>query len=171
MFLHSEKLFMKSGDKKPASPHLGKPKSVTVTASFDPNKVTRRVFLFMWEQGVTYAVCDYETVLPQSSDFMYKIDTYSDYNSVGYDKNNNTNHWHPARGVDSSDAIRWYNSGGSLMSAIDKGLSCKVLGWKNIVNGDYALNVPGYTYEIKGYDIIVKAPNGLSATFNSHYNP
>lgn len=162
---------MKSFEKTPVSPHLGKPKSFAVSASYDPSKVTRRVFLFMWEKGVTYAVCDYETILPASKDFMYKVDTYSGYNSVGYDKNNSANHWQPARGVDSNDAIRWYATNGSLMSAIDKGLSCAVLGWKNIVNGNYALNIPGYTYVIDGYDITVKAPNGKTATFNSHYNP
>lgn len=167
----SEELLMKSLAKMPLSPHLGKPKSFTVSASFDPAKATRRVFLFMWEKGVTYAVCDYETMLPQNSNLMYKIDTYSGYNSVGYDKNNSANHWQPARGVDSSDAIRWYFANGSLMSAIDKSLSCKVIGWKNIVNGDYALNIPGYTYVIDGYDITIKAPNGAKATFNSHYNP
>ena len=157
---------------EPEPPHLGKPKSFTVTATFDPSsKVTRRAFVFNWEDGVTYAVCDYETMLPQSSEFMYKQDSFTQYNSVGYDKNNATQPWQPARGSDDNDAIRWYFSGGELMSAIDKALSCKVIGWKNVVDGDYALVIRGYTYEINGYNITVKAPNGQTVTFNSHYNP
>lgn len=165
-------IYVEQGGDEPEPPHLGKPKAFTVTATFDPTaKVTRRAFVFNWEDGVTYAVCDYETALPASGDFMFKKDSYNGYNSVGYDKNNTSNHWQPARGVDGNDAIRWYASNGGLMSAIDKALSCKVIGWKNVVNGDYALVIPGYTYEIHGYDITVKAPNGKTVTFNSHYNP
>ncbi len=157
---------------EPPQPNFGKPKGFSVTATFDPgSKVTRRAFVFNWENGVTYAVCDYETMLPKSSDFMYKQDSFTQYNSVGYDKNNAAQHWQPARGSDDSDAIRWYFANGSLMSAIDKALSCKVIGWKNIVDGDYALVIRGYTYEINGYNITVKAPNGQTVTFNSHYNP
>lgn len=155
---------------EPDPPHLGKPKGFTVTATYDPTaKVTRRAFVFNWEDGVTYAVCDYETALPSASDFMFKVDTYGSYNSVGYDKNS-ANHWQPARGSDDSDAIRWYFSNGSLMSGIDKDLTCQVIGWKNIVNGKYALVIPGYNYTINGYNITVKAPNGQTVTFNSHHN-
>ncbi len=154
----------------PEPPHFGKPKGFTVTATYDPTaKVTRRAFVFNWEDGVTYAVCDYETSLPSTGDFMFKADAYAGYNSVGYDKNNGTNHWQPARGSDDSDAIRWYHSNGVLMSGIDKDLTCQVIGWKNVVNGKYALVIPGYTYTINGYNITVKAPNGQTVTFNSHY--
>lgn len=154
---------------EPDQPHLGKPKGFVVTATFDPtSKVTRRAFCFNWEDGVTYAVCDYETMLPGESDFMFKEDSYTGYNSVGYDKDN-ANHWQPARGTDDSDAIRWYFADGSLMSAIDKDLSCMVIGWKNIVSGKYALVIPGYTYTIDGYNITVTAPNGQKVTFNSHH--
>ncbi len=156
---------------EPDPPHLGKPKGFTVTATYDPtSKVTRRAFVFNWEDGVTYAVCDYETALPRESDFMFKVDTYDGYNSVGYDKNNSANHWQPARGSDDRDAIRWYFSNGNLMSGIDKDLTCQVIGWKNIVNGKYALVIPGYTYTINGYNITVKAPNGQTVTFNSHHD-
>lgn len=155
---------------EPEPPHLGKPKGFTVTATYDPTtKVTRRAFVFNWEDGVTYAVCDYETALPSTSDFMFKADTYGAYNSVGYDKNNSANHWQPARGSDDGDAIRWYYSNGALMSGIDKDLTCQIIGWKNIVNGTYALVIPGYTYSINGYNIMVKAPDGQTVTFNSHY--
>ncbi|MBO5039430.1 MAG: hypothetical protein J6C85_08290 [Alphaproteobacteria bacterium] len=155
---------------EPDQPHLGKPKSFMVTATFDPtSKVTRRAFCFNWENGVTYAVCLYETELPNQSDFMFKQDTYQGYNSVGYDKNN-SNHWQPARGVDSSDAIRWYDASGKMFSAIDKDLSCKIIGWKNIVNGKYAMEIPGYTYTMDGYNITVKAPSGKTVTFNSHHD-
>ncbi|MCM1323914.1 MAG: hypothetical protein NC218_07120 [Acetobacter sp.] len=165
-------IYVKEPSTEPEPPHLGKPKSFTVTATFDPtSKVTRRAFVFNWEDGVTYAVCDYETMLPASGDFMFKKDSYNGYNSVGYDKNNPTQHWQPARGSDDSDAIRWHFANGTVMSAIDKALSCKVIGWKNIVDGDYALIIRGYTYEINGYNLTVKAPNGETVTFNSHYNP
>lgn len=165
-------IYVEQGGDEPEPPHLGKPKGFTVTATFDPtSKVTRRAFVFNWEDGVTYAVCDYETMLPKSSDFMFKQDSFTSYNSVGYDKNNASHPWQPARGSDDGDAIRWYFANGTLMSAIDKALSCKVIGWKNVVDGDYALVIRGYTYEINGYNITVKAPNGQTVTFNSHYNP
>ncbi len=160
---------LKVQNNEPDEPNLGKPKDFVVTATFDPTaKVTRRAFLFRWEDGVTYAVCDYETMLPDANDFAFKTDAYEGYNSVGYDKNS-TDKWQPARGSDESDAIRWYFSDGSLMAGIDKGLSCPVIGWKNIVNGKYALVIPGYTYTISGYNITVKAPNGQTVTFNSHH--
>lgn len=166
---HILKIKDESG-KEPEPPHFGKPKSFKVTATYDPtSNVTRRAFTFNWESGVTYAVCLYETELPSESDFMFKADSYTGYNSVGYDVNN-SNHWQPARGSDDSDAIRWYKSDGALMSAIDKDLSCMVIGWKNIVNGKYALEIPGYTYTINGYNITVKAPSGKTVTFNSHHN-
>lgn len=161
-------IYVKS--QEPEQPHFGKPLGFTVTATYDPaTKVTRRAFVFNWENGVTYAVCDYETALPKTSDFMFKESTYSGYNSVGYDKDNSSNHWQPARGSDDSDAIRWYRSNGGLMSGIDKSAGCMVIGWKNIVDGKYALVIPGYTYTISGYNITVKAPNGQTVTFNSHY--
>lgn len=154
---------------EPDSPNLGKPKGMIVTATYDPgSKVTRRAFVFNWEDGVTYAVCDYDTELPGASEFLFKEDSYAQYNSVGYDKNS-TDHWQPARGVDSSDGIRWYFADGSLMSAIDKALTCKTIGWRNVVNGKYAMEIPGYTYEINGYYITVTSPKGQTVTFNSHH--
>ncbi len=163
-------IYVKTKNDEPEFPHLGKPKGFTVTASFDPSaQITRRAFVFNWEEGVTYAVCNYETMLPNSGDFMFMESNYKEYNSVGYDKNN-TAHWQPARGTDDSDALRWYFADGTLMSAIDKALTCKVIGWKNIVNGQYALIIEGYTYEINGYTITVKAPDGQTVSFNSHYN-
>lgn len=154
---------------EPDEPHFGKPKAFYATATFEPSsKVTRRAFVFQWEKGVTYAVCDYETMLPESDDFMYKADTYQEYNSVGYSVANNQ--WVPARGVDSSDDIRWFASDGSLVTAITD-MECMSYGWKNIVDGQYALIIPGYTYSVNGYNITIIAPNGQSVTFNSHYEP
>ena len=155
---------------EPDQPHLGKPKGFMVTATYDPSSnVTRRAFVFNWERGVTYAVCLYETELPSANDFMFKEDTYQGYNSVGYDKDK-SNHWQPARGSDDSDAIRWYSSNGTMFSAIDKALTCRIIGWKNVVNGKYALEIPGYTYTMDGYNITVKAPSGKTVTFNCHPN-
>ncbi len=154
---------------EPDNPNFGKPKAFYATATFEPSsKVTRRAFVFQWEKGVTYAVCDYETMLPESDDFMYKADTYQEYNSVGYSVANNQ--WLPARGVDSNDDIRWFASDGSLITAITD-IECATYGWKNIVDGQYALIIPGYTYSINGYNITIIAPNGQSVTFNSHYEP
>lgn len=155
---------------EPEEPNLGRPKNMIVTATFDPTgRVTKRAFVFNWEDGVTYAVCDYDVVLPDQNDFSFKIDSYTEYNSVGYDKNN-SDPWQPARGVDSSDAIRWYYPNNTLMSAIDKALTCKTIGWRNIVGGKYSMVIPGYTYTINGYYITVTAPNGDKVTFNSHHN-
>ena len=151
---------------EPETPHLGKPKSFIVTATYDPtNKITRRAFCFNWDDGVTYAVCEYETLLPNSSDFKYKVDTYDEYNSVAYTQGS----WVPAKGVDDKDALRWYSSNGTLISGIDKAVTCKTIGWKNVNNGKYSLIIKGYTYEINGYTITVTAPNGEKVSFNSHY--
>lgn len=150
---------------EPEKPHFGKPKSFTATAVFDPSaKVTRRAFVFRWESGVTYAVCDYETELPASADFKHKEDTYSGYNSAAYSSGN----WLPARGVEASDGLEWYSGNGSLISAISDA-ECMILGWKNIVSGQYALEIQGYTYTMNGYNVTVTAPSGKSVTFNSHY--
>lgn len=163
-------IYVKRTPSEPDKPNYGKPLDFKVTATYDPSaSVTRRAFVFRWEKGVTYAVCLYETLLPKSSDFTYKADTYSGYNSVGYDASA-SNHWQPARGADDMDAIRWYRSNGSLMSGIDKALTCKIIGWKNIVGGQYALTIPGYSYTIDGYNITVTAPNGSKVTFNSYHD-
>ncbi len=164
-------IYVEKPGEEPEPPHLGRPKGFTVTATYDPaTKVTRRAFCFNWEDGVTYAVCDYETMLPKQKDFMFKVDSYQNYNSVGYNKNNPSSPWEPARGSDDSDAIRWYSSNGKLISAIDKDISCKAIGWKNSENGSYALVIKGYTYSINGYNITVTAPNGEKVTFNSHHD-
>ena len=164
-------IYVEIPEVEPEYPHLGKPTGFTVTATFDPqSKVTRRAFCFNWEDGVTYAVCDYETMLPKDSDFMFKIDNYTNYNSVGYNKNNPSSPWEPARGVDNSDFIVWYSSDSTMISAIDKAVTCKSIGWKNIINGVYSLVIEGYTYTINGYNITIIAPNGETVTFNSHYN-
>lgn len=155
---------------EPEDPNLGRPKNMVVTATFDPTgRVTKRAFVFNWEDGVTYAVCDYDVMLPKQNEFSFKVDSYTGYNSVGYDKNN-SKPWQPARGVDSSDAIRWYYPNNTLMSAIDKALTCKTIGWRNVVGGKYSMVIPGYTYTINGYYITVTAPNGEKVTFNSHHN-
>ena len=164
-------IYVEIPEQEPELPHLGRPKGFTVTATFDPeHKVTRRAFCFNWEDGVTYAVCDYETMLPNADDFMYKVDSYTEYNSVGYNKNNSSSPWEPARGVDNNDFIVWYSSDNAMISAIDKAVTCKSIGWKNIINSKYALIIQGYTYTINGYNITVIAPNGEEVTFNSHYN-
>ena len=155
------------GGEEPDDPHFGKPKGFYVTATLDPSaKVTRRAFLFQWERGVTYAVCDYETMLPSSGDFMYQADTYQGYNAVGFDAD--TNSWLPARGVDTANTLEWYFSDGRLMSALSD-FECMTYGWKNVVNGQYALEISGYTYVTDGYQITVTAPNGETVTFDSHY--
>lgn len=156
-------------NQEPEYPHYGKPRSFVVTATFDPTaKVTRRAFIFNWDEGVTYAVCDYETMLPTTADFMYKTDTYREYNSVGYDKSSSGEKWQPAKGVDGSSTIEWKRSDGSVMSAITNA-ECMTYGWKNVKDGDYALVIDGYTYTINGYYITVTAPNGEKVTFNSHH--
>ena len=101
---------------------------------------------------------------------MYKVDSYTEYNSVGYNKNNSSSPWEPARGADNDDFIVWYSSDNTMISAIDKAVTCKSIGWKNIINSKYALIIQGYTYTINGYNITVIAPNGEEVTFNSHYN-
>lgn len=154
---------------EPEDPNFGKPKAFYATATFDPSaEVTRRAFVFQWEKGVTYAVCNYETMLPNSQDFMYKADSYQEYNSVGYKVS--SGQWLPAKGVDGSDNIKWFASDGSIITAITD-FECATYGWKNVVDGKYELIIPGYSYSINGYNVTVIAPNGQSVTFNSHYEP
>ena len=151
---------------EPDGPNLGKPKGFTVTATFDPtSQVTRRAFCFNWEKGVTYAVCVYETMLPKSEDFSYKVDSYGQYNSAAY---NGAKGWVPARAISENENLRWFDSSGNLISAVDKG-TCKAVGWKNMTDGKYAVVIEGYTYTIKGYNITITAPNGEKVTFNSQY--
>lgn len=154
---------------EPEDPNLGKPKAFYATATFDPSaKVTRRAFVFQWEEGVTYAVCDYEKMLPESQNFMYKVDTYQEYNSVGYKASADL--WMPAKGVQGNAFMEWFASDGSRITAVTD-VECMTYGWKNVVNGRYALIIPGYTYSINGYNVTVTAPNGEKVTFNSHYKP
>ncbi len=160
---------LKIVNNEPEEPHFGKPRNFIVTASFDPtSKVTRRAFVFNWEEGVTYAICDYETMLPTRSDFYYKEDTYKDYNSVSYVKSGSGWSPMPAKAVTEADMIAWYDSNGTLLPSITYG-ECMYYGWKNIVNGKYALYIDGYSYTINGYEITVTAPNGETVTFDSHY--
>jgi hypothetical protein len=159
-------IYVEKPAEEPDGPNLGKPKGFTVTATFDPtSQVTRRAFCFNWEKGVTYAVCVYETMLPNAKDFKYKVDSYGQYNSAAY---HGTDGWVPARATSESENLRWFDSSGKLISAVDKG-TCKAVGWKNMTNGKYALVIDGYTYTIKGYNITVTAPNGEKVTFNSEY--
>ena len=154
-------------DDEPDDPHFGKPKGFFVTATFDPSaKVTRRAFVFQWERGVTYAVCDYETDLPASNEFMYKADSYQGYNSVGYDAK--SGEWLPARAIDTDNTLEWYFSNGQLMAAVSD-FECMTYGWKNIVNGEYALVIDGYDSTVNGYKITVVSPGGNTVTFDSHY--
>ena len=154
---------------EPEEPHFGKPRNFIVTASFDPtSKVTRRAFVFNWEEGVTYAICDYETMLPTRKDFYYKEDTYKEYNSVSYAKKSGSWYPVPARAVEESDMIAFYDSSNNLLPSITYG-ECMYYGWKNMVNGKYALVIDGYSYTINGYEITVTAPNGETVTFDSHY--
>lgn len=160
---------LKVVNNEPEEPHLGKPVNFVVTASFDPtSKVTRRAFVFNWDKGVTYAICDYETMLPKKSDFYYKEDAYKEYNSVSYV--NKSGKWSPvpARAVEESDMIAFYDSSKNLLPSITYA-ECMYYGWKNMKNGKYALTIDGYSYVINGYEITVTAPNGETVTFDSHY--
>ncbi|MBE6463668.1 MAG: hypothetical protein E7005_07975 [Alphaproteobacteria bacterium] len=159
-------IYVEKPAEEPDGPNLGKPKGFTVTATFDPtSQVTRRAFCFNWEKGVTYAVCVYETMLPKASDFKYKVDSYTQYNSAAY---HGKDGWVPARATAQNENLRWFDSSGKLISAVDKG-TCKAVGWKNLTDGKYAVVIEGYTYTINGYNITITAPNGEKVTFNSQY--
>ena len=64
--------------------------------------------------------------------------------------------------------IAFYDSSNNLLPSITYG-ECMYYGWKNMVNGKYALVIDGYSYTINGYEITVTAPNGETVTFDSHY--
>lgn len=160
---------LKIENNEPEEPHFGKPRNFIVTASFDPSsKVTRRAFVFNWEEGVTYAMCDYETMLPTREDFYYKEDSYKEYNSVSLKKSGGEWLPVPARAVEEGDHIFWYDSQGNALPSISD-FEGVLFGWKNMKNGKCSLYIDGYSYVINGYEITVTAPNGETVTFDSHY--
>lgn len=97
---------------------------------------------------------------------MYKADSYQGYNSVGYDAK--SGEWLPARAIDTGNTLEWYFSNGQLMAAVTD-FECMTYGWKNIVNGEYALVIDGYDSTVDGYKITVVSPGGNTVTFDSHY--
>ena len=43
---------------------------------------------------------------------------------------------------------------------------CQAIGWENVVNDQYAIKIPGYSYSMMngGYLIRYEAPNGIKGT-------
>lgn len=156
----------------PNEPHLGIAKAFYVTAVYDPEaKVTKRAFISLWERGVAFAVCDFERTFPKSQDYKVCLDTYADYNSIGYDPNS-AYHWRPARNEIAGNTLYWYRSDGTLMYSLTES-ECQAVGWKNVVNGKYAIEIPGYSYSIGygGYRIWYVTPDDKKKTVFGDYIP
>ena len=74
-----------------------------------------------------------------------------------------------ARAVDAADGgIEWYAEDNSLIAGVDV-LTCKILGWKNIVNKRYSSTVNGYkgSYSQDRYTLTLTAPDGTVRTYKS----
>ena len=156
----------------PDEPHLGRAKAFYVTAVYDPEaKVTKRAFISIWERGVAFAVCDFERTFPKSQDYKICLDTYAGYNAVGYDPNA-TYHWRPARSEKSGNTLSWYRSDGTVMYSLTES-ECQAVGWENVVNGQYAIGIPGYSYSIVngGYHIMYITPDGKRKLALGDYIP
>lgn len=145
----------------PTEPHLGKAKAFYVTAVYDPEEgATKRAFISLWEKGVKFSVCDFDRLFLSDRTLKVCLDTYAGYNAIGYDPDA-TYHWRPARCERIGNTLYWYRSDGTIMSTMTES-ECQAVGWKNVVDGQYAIEVPGYSYSITdlGYVIEYFLPDG-----------
>lgn len=153
----------------PDTPEYGKVVDFYATAVFDPaslanGNITKRSVVIRYEKGYLWGVCDYDEFLPQT--FTYSTAGYSAFNSVAKEDKNSD--YELARGVDVDGGVFWYSENNKVISALDE-LSCKVMGWKNIVSGNYSVFMDGYSgkYSNNGYTLTITAPDGSKKVFNS----
>jgi hypothetical protein len=149
----------------PTYPTHGRIISHHVSAIFDvQNNTTKKCIVIRYEKGYDWGVCDYEEDFPTI--FTYTQSGYSGFNSVAI--KSGENNYRLARAVDTSNVIYWYAENNTLLSAIDA-ITCKVIGWKNIVNGKYCSKMDSYVeeYTDDNYTLTLTSKNGQTRTFHS----
>ncbi len=156
-------------DPKP-EPEYGKIISFSVTAVFDPSElhkngnITKKCVSVRYEKGYQWGICAYEENFPAS--FTFTNSGYTGFNSAAMDTAQSP--FQAARAEDKHDGIYWYSEDNKLLSAIDI-ITCKVYGWKNIVNGQYSYVINGYdaNYSSDRYEMTLSAPDGSVMKFSS----
>ncbi|MBR5154195.1 MAG: hypothetical protein IKW58_00535 [Alphaproteobacteria bacterium] len=136
-----------------------------ISAVYDPSSnITKRCVVIRYEEGYHWGICPYEQYFPD--EFTYTQSGFSGFNSVAFDKQSGK--YRIARATENSSAIYWYREDNTLISGIDF-VSCKVLGWKNIVAGKYSYKMNAYQEELSSnsYTLTITAPDGSKKTFKS----
>lgn len=160
----------KKGDIPDPAPEYGKVISFSVTAVFDPSElhqdgiITKKCVSVRFEKGYLWGICAYEENFPTS--FSFVNSGYTGFNSAAMDTAQKP--FQLARAENKSDGIYWYGEDNKLLSAIDI-ITCKVFGWKNIVNGQYSYIINGYdaNYSSDRYEMSLTAPDGSVMKFSS----
>lgn len=153
----------------PSKPY-GKIISFSVSAVFDVDEIhksgniTKKCVIIRYEKGYEWGVCGFEENFPSVMNFVNS--GYTGFNSVAKDTAQSS--FQPARAEDKADGIYWYAENNKLLSGIDI-ITCKVYGWKNVVNGKYTYVINGYTadYSQDRYAMSLTAPDGSVMKFAS----
>ena len=127
--------------------------------------ITKKAVVIRFEEGYSFGVCAYEEPFPQ--EMTYVQSGYTGFNSAAQQRAGAA--FRLARAVDAADGgIEWYAEDNSLIAGVDV-LTCKILGWKNIVNKRYSSMVNGYkgSYSQDRYTLTLTAPDGTVRTYKS----
>ncbi|MBR5599108.1 MAG: hypothetical protein IKW39_03610 [Alphaproteobacteria bacterium] len=146
-------------------PKHGKILAHYVSAVYSPDKeVTKKCVIIRYEEGYDWGICGYDEFFP--SDFTYTQSGYSAFNSLAYNKQDNS--YCLARASDEKEAIYWRKEDNTIIAAIDY-FTCKIIGWKNSPNGKYSYKMTPYSeeYSDTNYTLTITAPNGSKKTFKS----
>lgn len=152
-------------------PGHGKIFDFAVTAVLDVDglshkgNITKKAVVIRFEEGYSFGVCAYEEAFPQ--EMTYVQSGYTGFNSAAQQRAGAA--FRLARAVDASNGgIEWYAEDNSLIAGVDV-LTCKILGWKNIVNKRYSSTVNGYkgSYSQDCYTLTLTAPDGTVRTYKS----
>ena len=152
-------------------PGHGKIFDFAVTAVLDVDglshkgNITKKAVVIRFEEGYSFGVCAYEEAFPQ--EMTYVQSGYTGFNSAAQQRAGAA--FRLARAVDAADGgIEWYAEDNSLIAGVDV-LTCKILGWKNIVNKRYSSTVNGYkgSYSQDRYTLTLTAPDGTVRTYKS----
>jgi hypothetical protein len=147
-------------------PLYGKIISHNISAVFDvTDNTTKKAVIVHYEHGYEWGICEYNEAFPAI--FTYTQSSYSGFNSVA--KRGSDAAFRLARSVDTDSIIFWYSEDNTLLSAIDA-LTCRVIGWKNIVDGKYSSKMDDYKQDFidNNYILVLTSPNGETKTFSSY---
>lgn len=160
--------------KSPTTPDpqtkYGKILGYKVTAVFEPSgisshgEITKKCVLIHYEKGYEWGICAYSEDFPTS--YTFTSSDYEGYNSAA--KHDADSEFELARVVASTSSILWYNASNRRIAGIDA-LTCKIYGWKNIVDGYYSSEINGYTAQYDdNYTITITSPSGKTRVFSSY---